>query len=57
MRHLRGVASSVLFVVDGGEGDLVRRGCSIPFGDSGSSGGGEHRGNGSHGCIGALNIV
>jgi hypothetical protein len=57
MLHLRGVASSVFFGVDGGGGDLVERGCSILFGDSGSSGGGEHRGNGSHGCLGALNFI
>jgi hypothetical protein len=55
--HLRGVASSVFFSVDSGGGDLVRCGCSILFGDSGGCEGGKCRGNGSDGCLGALNLA
>jgi hypothetical protein len=40
-----------------GGGDLVGRGCSIDFGDSGGPGGGRRRGNGSHGCLSALDFV
>jgi hypothetical protein len=57
MCHLRGVASSIFFSVGNGGGDLVGRECSILFGNSGGSGGGEYRGNGSHGFLSALSFV
>jgi hypothetical protein len=57
MRHIRDITSSVFFDVDGGGGDLVGRECSILFGNGGGSGGGDYRGNGSHGCLGALSFV
>jgi hypothetical protein len=57
VHHLRGVASNVLFSVDGDGGGLIGCRCSINFRDSGGFERSRRRGNGLHGCLGALGFV